>query len=235
MRGGTSQEHRPVPYFDDMILGKILSLLDDDELLEKRVLSHSARNLIDTMLRTRFIERWGICSIERPPPSPVAYVDCQLRNFAFTHYLESSAESLPTLAVRYNVQLTALRRLNNILNDRALCSRTAVLIPAAESDVRGALVSFQNSSIASRPLWIVGAHGSSENGEQRTSFLRSHRTSSRSMVEHNILLLMKALKLDRESASFYLLQSEGDLKSAILAYRDDMQWVNNSDRHQRNR
>jgi hypothetical protein len=234
MSRDAGREQRIVPYFDDMILSKILSLLDDEDLLRMRVVSHCLRRLVDNILRERFIERWGICGIERLPPSPAAYVCCQLHHFVFAHTLAGSAESLPTLAVRYNVQLAALRRLNNILNDRAVSSRTAVLIPASKSHLHGAPVSFQNSSIASRPLWIVGTHTLSDRDVQRSA-ISSRISSHPSTVERNILLLRRAFKIDRETASFYLLQAGGDIKSAILAYKDDMQWVDSLGRRTRTR
>ena len=117
------------PTLDDFLILNILDRIESSvpTLLGLRTQGSRIRSIIDCILLSRFLERWKICSVDVEPPSPAAF-NCGLCHFVRCHTL-SSSDSLSSLAVRYRTDTASLRRLNNIITDHTLASRTEIYIP----------------------------------------------------------------------------------------------------------
>lgn len=122
---------QPDGSLDDFVLRNILTNLTNQDhfLLELRCFGTRLRTLIDAILRDRFLEQWGISDISgSPPPSPTAFTSCRLANFYRLHPV-IAGESLSTIALKHGTDVSTLRRVNNIISDHTLASRTEIYVP----------------------------------------------------------------------------------------------------------
>jgi LysM domain len=113
---------------DDFLLKKILESLDDHLLLELRCLGTRLKR-IDDILKARFCQKWKITGVSGSlPPSPTAFTTCRLGNF-YRRHLVVSGENLSSIALKHGTDVSTLRRVNNIITDHTLMSRTEVYVP----------------------------------------------------------------------------------------------------------
>lgn len=89
-----------------------------------RSVSKRLRDLVDVVLEERFLAKWGLAGVAAPPPAAPAYAAARPAAFVLCVALRGR-ESLAALAVRHGTDVTALKRLNNLLSDNALQSRWA--------------------------------------------------------------------------------------------------------------
>ena len=76
------------------------------------------------MLQERFVAAWRVAGVAAPPPAAPAYAAARASSFVLCHALQGR-DTLAALAVRHGTDVTALKRLNNLLSDGALASRRA--------------------------------------------------------------------------------------------------------------
>jgi hypothetical protein len=117
---------------DDFVLKKILDSIVEIEpklLFELRCFGTRLKTIIDAILRDRFFLQWNISGmLGSSPPSPTAFSTCRLGNFYFCHPV-LSGESLSSIALKHQTDVSTLRRVNNIISDHTLVSRTEVFVP----------------------------------------------------------------------------------------------------------
>ncbi|KAG7669424.1 hypothetical protein Ndes2437B_g05593 [Nannochloris sp. 'desiccata'] len=226
---------------DDFVLKKIIDSVEIETnlLIELRCFGTRLKTIIDAILRDRFCLRWNICGIAGgSPPSPTAFSTCRLCNFYLGHPVVSG-ESLSSIALKHQTDVSTLRRVNNIISDHTLVSRTEIFVPVQnESTLQGCNVSFQYHSAAhNRPMFVVHPAGVSAPGDG-TAISDSASSDSASAAaiastpaskyhKSNALLqqmLQKTLAIDAATAGYYLSAADGDPRAAITAYQEDQRW-----------
>ena len=75
---------------------------------------------------------WGLQDVLNKPRKCSTYVTADLASFVRQHKCRRW-ETLASVAVQYNSDVVALRRLNNLMSDNALRSRLIVFVPGATS------------------------------------------------------------------------------------------------------
>ena len=73
---------------------------------------------------------WGLQDVLNKPRKCSTYVTADLASFVRQHKCRRW-ETLASVAVQYNSDVVALRRLNNLMSDNALRSRLIVFVPGA--------------------------------------------------------------------------------------------------------
>jgi LysM repeat protein len=111
------------------------------------------------------------------------------------HFLNHSTDTLPSLSLRYNVPLSALRKANNLTSDHLLLARRTLLIPGEYYKV--------GVSLSPRPI-------EGEEEEHRKSIIRKWMVRCK-VAEYDVALL-------------YLEQAGYDLEMAVGVYEDDERW-----------
>ncbi|KAH7328515.1 hypothetical protein B0I35DRAFT_403869 [Stachybotrys elegans] len=111
------------------------------------------------------------------------------------HFLDHEHDTIASLALRYNVPVSALRRTNKITSDHLLLGRRTVLIPGE----------FYKGGVSLSPRPIEG-----EEEELRKNKIRRFMTSCK--------------VADYDVAQLYLEQTSYDLDAAVDAYLADEAW-----------
>lgn len=205
---------------DPLLLRNIVDKLEDDSfLLTLRSVSKELKHIVESILLDRFLQRFGLQNVSTLPSSPAAYVACSLHHFARCQPLQSSHDSLSTIALRYDTELSTLRRLNNIISDHTFASRAEIFVPVKRpEDLAGMTVAFEYLSFARRWMWVVLPE------DPECVRLRDRLPPKDGCSAKLIDLLARALRIDKSTAAFYLHQSGGNMKLAMKAYSQDLLW-----------
>ncbi|CAI7797575.1 unnamed protein product, partial [Closterium sp. NIES-54] len=147
--------------------------------------------------------------------------------FALSHPI-GRTDSIASLAVRFHVQAMDIRRLNNIMSDHAIHTRTRLLIPIPPSRRPAELVrrhcAVQFDSHARREVLLVFQEG--DEGEIWRSYgeARNNRPSAAHGTAQVVSLLQRALQVDEPTAQYYLGEAGGDVRAAVSLFMEDQQW-----------
>jgi LysM repeat protein len=127
MDADTETSHAGHHALDEFCLSNIFLHLPAAVLLELRLASRASKQLADAILHVNFMRRWGVASIQGQP-SVAALATADLRHFVFQHTVERH-DTLAGIALRHNADPHVLRRINNVLSERTLASRTHIFVP----------------------------------------------------------------------------------------------------------
>ncbi|RDW71165.1 hypothetical protein BP6252_07728 [Coleophoma cylindrospora] len=111
------------------------------------------------------------------------------------HFLDHERDSVTSLSLRYNVPISALRRLNGLTSDHLLLARRTLLIPGE----------YYNGGVSLSPRPVEG-----EEEERRKAIVRRWQVACK-VSEYDVALL-------------YLQQNDYDLEVAVDAFKDDERW-----------
>ncbi|KAL9632666.1 MAG: hypothetical protein Q9164_005178, partial [Protoblastenia rupestris] len=111
------------------------------------------------------------------------------------HFLDPSQDTIPSLALRYDVPPDALRRKNSLFADHLLAARKTILVPGE----------FYKSGVSLSPTPLE-----SEEQEIRKSKIRRWMMTCK-VSEYDVALL-------------YLQQASYDLNAAVEAHVADVKW-----------
>jgi len=116
---------------DDFCIRRILDSVEIESnlLIELRCFGTRLKSIADAILKNRFLLQWNISGISGSlPPSPTAFSTCRLSNFYLRHPVVSG-ESLSSIALKHQTDVSTLRRANNIISDHTLASRSEIFVP----------------------------------------------------------------------------------------------------------
>ncbi|GJP43082.1 hypothetical protein CLOM_g2579 [Closterium sp. NIES-68] len=147
--------------------------------------------------------------------------------FALSHPI-ARTDSVASLAVRFHVQAMDIRRLNNIMSDHAIHTRTRLLIPIPSCrrpvELPGRHCAVQFDCHARREVLLVFREG--EEGEIQRAYGETQRgrPSAARGTAQVVSLLQRALQVDEATARYYLGESVGDVRAAVALFMEDQQW-----------
>lgn len=222
----------PASHLDDYLLSHILAAdpacVPDALLVELRALGRRFRAAADAVLLSRFLSRWGLAGVGTPPPSPTAYLASQ-RHFTAAAAVAARGDTLSALALRHGTDPGTLRRLNNIISDHTLASRTEIFVPVGAAEaLAGCVVDFRCLAAAhGRPMWVVRPLGEGEDLDALTTVKERAPGGAAAPGAPSARLqelMRRALGCDAPTARFYLTAAGGDLRRAMAAYHEDQRW-----------
>ncbi|KAK9916357.1 hypothetical protein WJX75_001755 [Coccomyxa subellipsoidea] len=165
---------------------------------------------------------WGISDLLGAPRNLNMYLVAGLPHFAFQHRCRHW-ESLTSVAVQYNVEVTAIRVLNNLITEHSLRSRQFVYVPVQRDQIHGRAARFIYDTIVDRDLIIIA-----DNVESLPAVPpaceRRQVANTEDAVHKMSQLLGRGLRIDENTAKYYLADAGGDLKKAIKLFEEDKRW-----------
>jgi len=85
------------------------------------------------MLREAFARKWGLARVAGAPKDKSFRQRARLDSFATEHKPLRAGDTLAKLALKHGVAMHELKRMNGVMNDTALATRTRALIPFSSS------------------------------------------------------------------------------------------------------
>ncbi|EFN56056.1 hypothetical protein CHLNCDRAFT_52157 [Chlorella variabilis] len=214
---------------DDLCLLSVLRQLEDDmDVVRLRAVSSRVRKLADIVLEEKFRRRWGVREVAAPPPASPAFAATRASSFVLCHRLEGK-ETLAAVAVRHGCDVVALKRINNLLSDHAMYSRSHLFVPVpdAAAAAAGQRVAFLHDENSSRRMVVVCRDGEPLPGQLSGS--GSGRQAGRNhdfVVAKLAAMLQRALRIDQPTAAYYVSQANCDIRQAIAKFEEDKRWEN---------
>jgi len=212
-------------FWEDGLMRNIFGFLDDSRLVELRSLGRRCKEIIDKILKDRFLNRWGLAGVIEGRCHPVALTTAALPNFAREHLVDG--KSLCSIALHTDSDICTLRRVNNIISDYVLNSRRVIYVPVKTvADLKNCHVEFRKCPASLRHWLVVVSEDDCDSSMTNSIDKKYSGNSSRdSLYSARVLELVEvALGTDRDTTRFYLDSAGGDAKAAIAAYREDQRW-----------
>ncbi|KAG2435804.1 hypothetical protein HXX76_007000 [Chlamydomonas incerta] len=184
---------------------------------------------------------WRLGGLVGEPRNASLLDTATLGHFVSRHEV-ARGDSPTSLAVRYGVSVTAIKRLNNLISDHSLHSRTAVYIPVPNAAcLAGAHVLFEYCRNACRELLVlVGegeaaaareaakaaatAGGGAAEGEAESEGSSSRVQEASKLRDKLVALLGRSLHVDEHTARYYLSEVGWCPKKAIALCEQDLSW-----------
>ncbi|KAG2494445.1 hypothetical protein HYH03_007497 [Edaphochlamys debaryana] len=191
--------------------------------------------------RAVFVRQWRLGGLLGEPRSPSFMDSATLSHFVRRHPV-CRTDTLPSLAVRHGCAVTAIKRLNNLISDHSLHSRTAVFLPVGSAaELTGAQAAFEYCGIACRELLVLL---SPEELEQRAARQRAAQRAEGGCAEGEgeggaggglskaqaalraklVALLARSLRLEPGAARFYLEEAGWCARQAVELFEQDVRW-----------
>lgn len=85
------------------------------------------------MLRAAFGRKWALARVAGAPNDRSFWQKARLDSFAAEHKPLRPGDTLAKLALKHGVAMHELKRMNGVMNDTALATRTRALIPFTSS------------------------------------------------------------------------------------------------------
>ncbi|MFS8027397.1 putative F-box domain, LysM domain, F-box-like domain superfamily, LysM domain superfamily protein [Helianthus anomalus] len=165
-----------------------------------------------------FMAPWKLKHLIGNPTSPSFWKDNNtITRFAISHPL-ARADTLASLALNYSVQVTDIKRLNNMMSDHGIHSRDRLLIPVNTPDILiDATCYVELDAHAKREVAVLYLDGPPD--KMPTNVLPSER-GKRRVIES----LRRSMHVDDATAQYYLSVSDGDPRGALLEFSKDVDW-----------
>ncbi|XP_028770823.1 F-box protein At1g55000 [Neltuma alba] len=166
-----------------------------------------------------FLAPWNLKDIVGTPLSGSFWRDNGLGKFALSHRI-GRGDSVASLAVKYSVQVTDIKRLNNMMSDHGIYSRERLLIPISNPDILMNRTCYIELDVyAKREVAVLYPD---DVPDRRTSYL-SNRMSSEGK-KRIISSLGRSMQVDDETAKYYWYISNGNPRAALSEFTEDLQW-----------
>lgn len=174
------------------------------------------------VLSNRFKEAWKLAEVVGRPLTPSFWRDARLGRFAISHTVKRW-DTVAGLAVRYQVYVIEIKRLNNMMSDHGIHSRERMLIPVSRPElIEGRTCYIEVDPYAKRevavlylddelPIWMASIH---KVKPQEEASLRRQVLES---MERN-------LGVDGATVHYYVSLAEGDVRAAYTQYNEDLRW-----------
>jgi len=172
------------------------------------------------VLEAAFCAPWGVRRVVGEPATQAFWRAASLGRFALSHAIRRG-DTIPGVALKYSVQVTDIKRFNNMMSDHGIYSRERLLIPISNPGILlGSTCYIEMDHNAKREVAVFYPEGrSSEKTESLANITASERRSRRILES-----VRRSLHIDDGTAAYYLSISEGDPRAAMMEYSEDLRW-----------
>lgn len=210
------------------LLVTVLSFLDPRDLGPARAVSRAWRTAAAQALTESFRRHWRLASVaaaDGAPRRPGFLERATLHSFATAHKV-SRSDTFASLAVRYGVDMPSIKRVNQVISDHSLYSRFVVYVPlVSKEQLSGRRVRVMYCQAAKRDLAVVVEDGGEDPEEpRRPQSAREAERQAEALRVKMSRLLGRSMRVDKETALFYIEEAGGDMKSAMSAAGEDAAW-----------
>lgn len=167
---------------------------------------------------------WKVKDVIGKPSSWSFWRDNSLGKFAISHRI-LRGDSLASLAVKYSVQVTDIKRLNNMMSDHGIYSRERLLIPIGNPKILiNSICYIEMDAIAKREVVVMYLDGIPTTHHLYGKMTCKHGTSSVQVNKRVLHTLSRSMMVDDETAQYYLSISNGNPRAALTEFAEDIRW-----------
>ncbi|WOH14365.1 hypothetical protein DCAR_0933884 [Daucus carota subsp. sativus] len=204
------------------VLISILEHLSVDDLARAACVSRLWNEVAsDKEIQVRaFMMPWKLKQVVGKPSSGGFWREVSLAKFAISHRL-AKGDSVASLAVKYSVQVTDIKRLNNMISDHGIYSRERLLIPISNPDLLiDGTCYIELDAYAKREVAVLYLEGAPD--IKLNSSL--NRVTSEQGKKKILNTLRRSMQVDDETAEYYYSLSNGDPRAALMEFSQDIRW-----------
>lgn len=118
------------------------------------------------------------------------------------------------------MQVTDIKRFNNMMSDHGIYSRERLLIPISNPEILlGSTCYIEMDHNAKREVAVFYPEGRPSGTESLANIISKERRSRRILES-----VRRSLHVDDGTAAYYLSVSEGDPRAAMMEYSEDLRW-----------
>eukprot|EP00250_Pteridium_aquilinum_P004380 c14595_g1_i1 orf=247-966(-) len=171
------------------------------------------------VLSNRFKEAWKLARVVGRPLSASFWQDANLNRFAISHVVKRW-DTVASLAVKYEVHVMEVKRLNNMMSDHGIHTRERLLIPVSCAKMlEGRTCYIELDPYAKREVAVLYLDDD-EPLKQRESKMKSKARLKKGVLDS----LKRSLRLDEATVHYYMSMAGGDIKEAFSQYNEDLRW-----------
>ncbi|KAL1802303.1 hypothetical protein ACET3Z_030950 [Daucus carota] len=204
------------------VLISILEHLSVDDLARAACVSRLWKEVAsDKEIQVRaFMMPWKLKQVVGKPSSGGFWREVSLGKFAISHRL-AKGDSVASLAVKYSVQVTDIKRLNNMISDHGIYSRERLLIPISNPDLLiDGTCYIELDAYAKREVAVLYLEGAPD----RKFNSSLNRVTSEQGKKKILNTLRRSMQVDDETAEYYYSLSNGDPRAALMEFSQDIRW-----------
>uniref|UniRef100_A0A0E0D505 LysM domain-containing protein n=1 Tax=Oryza meridionalis TaxID=40149 RepID=A0A0E0D505_9ORYZ len=172
------------------------------------------------VLEAAFASPWGVRRVVGEPETRAFWRAASLGRFALSHAVRRG-DTVPGIALKYSVQVTDIKRFNNMMSDHGIYSRERLLIPISNPEIlQGSTCYIEMDYNARREVAVFYPQGRpSGKAESSTNAAAAERRSRRILES-----VKRSLHTDDGTAAYYLSVTDGDPRAAMMEYSEDLRW-----------
>lgn len=202
----------------------ILQKLPVDSLARSSCVCHLWHSIAGdpAVLCNKFKEAWNLAEVVGRPLSANFWRDTSLSRFAISHTV-NRWDTVTGLAVKYQVHVIEIRRLNNMMSDHGIHSRERLLIPVSQSEIiKGKTCYIEVDPYAKREVAVLYLDGKLPDW---TASLHRAKLSDEQKLRREVLQSMKrSLQVDDGTVHYYFSLAGGDVRDAYTQFNEDLRW-----------
>ncbi|XP_031103645.1 F-box protein At1g55000 [Ipomoea triloba] len=175
----------------------------------------------DREIQTRaFKAPWKLKELIGNPTSSSFWRDNTISKFAISHRIVRG-DTVASLAVKYSVHVMGIKRLNNMMSDHGIYSRERLLIPISNPDllIEGTCY-VELDTYAKREVAVLYLEGNPDGKPKCVVSKLTSEHGKRRVIDS----LRRSMQVDDGTAQYYLAESNGDPRTAIAQFSEDLRW-----------
>ncbi|TVU45532.1 hypothetical protein EJB05_05021, partial [Eragrostis curvula] len=172
------------------------------------------------MIEAAFRAPWGVRRVVGEPATRAFWRAASIERFALSHAVRRG-DTVPGIALKYSIQVTDIKRFNNMMSDHGIYSRERLLIPISDPKILlGSTCYIEMDHNAKREVAVFYPEG--RPGGKAESSARTVSADKRS--QRILESVRRSLRIDDGTALYYLSITEGDPRAAMMEFSEDLRW-----------
>ncbi|KAL0925925.1 hypothetical protein M5K25_004302 [Dendrobium thyrsiflorum] len=204
------------------VLRLILQLLPSSDLARAACVCRVWREVASEreVQERAFREPWNIRRLIGSPSSASFWRYPGLNRFAISHRLVRG-DTVAGVALKYSVQVMDIKRLNNMMSDYGIHSRERLLIPISNPELlQDSICYIELDGDAKREVAVLYLEG----GPNEKSAAPISGFITESSWKKIVDFLKRSMRVDDETAAYYLSISNNNPRAAFLRFSEDLRW-----------
>ncbi|XVF31335.1 hypothetical protein REPUB_Repub16aG0136800 [Reevesia pubescens] len=167
-----------------------------------------------------FMAPWKLLEVVGKPSSRGFWTDNGIGKFAISQRI-LRGETVASLAFKYSVRVTDIKRLNNMMSDNGVYSRERFLIPISNPDILiNGTCYIELDTYAKEEVALLYLDSKPERKPETLLNRVTTDPSKRKVIDS----LNRSLQVNDETAKYYLSISDGDPRAALSQFSSDLMW-----------
>ncbi|KAF7044265.1 hypothetical protein CFC21_053518 [Triticum aestivum] len=172
------------------------------------------------VLEAAFRAPWGVRRVLGDPATRAFWRAASLARFALSHTVRRG-DTVPGVALKYSVQVTDIKRFNNMMSDHGIYSRERLLIPISDPEILlGSTCYIEMDHNSKREVAVFYPEGHPNRNAESVANAAAAKRQSKRILES----VRRSLHVDDGTAEYYLSVTGGDPRAAMMEFSEDLRW-----------